>query len=402
MPLWRSFFGIAVLLLLAWAMSSDRRRIPWRAVIVGMLLQFTFAAIMLRTRFGIAVIDQVRIGATSLLDCVDVGCRFVFGTDFQEHFFAFKIVPTIIFMGALMSLLYHFGILQRVVAAVGWVMKLTMGTSGAESLCAAANIFVGQTEAPLVVKPYLDRMTSSELMAVMVGGYATIAGGVMAAFIEMGIDAGHLLTASVISAPAALVVAKLMQPEVGTPETTGTLQVANMSEAENAIDALTRGAADGLKLGVNIAAMIIAFLAMIAVVDLLLKLVGQQFGVALTLSDMLGYLCSPLAWLMAVNPGDERAVGSLIGLKIVTNEFLAYEELVKLINLNQLGPQSKLVAIYALCGFANLGSLGIQIGGLGMLAPHRRRDLARLGWRAMLGGNLACFLTACVATIVSP
>ncbi|HTN04812.1 MAG TPA: nucleoside transporter C-terminal domain-containing protein, partial [Planctomycetaceae bacterium] len=276
-------------------------------------------------------------------------------------------------------------------------MQRTLGTSGAESLVAAANIFTGQTEAPLIIQPYLARMTRSEIMTLMVAGFATVAGGVMAAFIGMGIDAGHLLTASVISAPAAVVIAKILQPEVDEPVTRNTLGAAVKPDTINAFDALTTGAADGLRLALNITAMVIAFLALVAVVDLALTSATGVFGSPWTLADVFGWVFSPLAWAMGVDPGDERKVGELLGLKTVANEFLAYD---RLATMHDLGPRSKVIAVYALCGFANLGSVGVQIGGLSLLAPSRRADFATLGWRAMLGGNLACFMTACIAGLL--
>jgi CNT family concentrative nucleoside transporter len=388
--------GLGVMLLLAWCLGGCRR-VAWRPVVAGTLLQFAIAWLVLRTPVGGGAIAAVSDVSTAAINSVEEGCRFVFGENFRDHFFAFKVVPAIIFVGSLMSLLYHFGILQRVVAAMGWVMRRTMGTTGAESLCAAANIFLGQTEAPLVVRPYLAKMSDSELMAVMVTGYATIAGGVMAAFISMGIDAGHLLTASVISAPAALAVSKLLEPQVDLARGAAAGTAYEPSDTVNALDALARGAADGLKLGLNVAAMIIAFLGLVTLVDLSLQWCTGQVGAVWTLSDVFGWLNAPFAWLMGVTPGEERAVGELLGLKLATNEFLAYQ---KLTTLESLSDRSRTIAIYALCGFANLSSIGIQIGGLGQLAPERRADIARMGLRAMLGGTLACYMTACVAGIV--
>lgn len=398
---WRSAFGLVVMFVLAWLLGGCRR-IAWRPVLVGIGLQFAIALVMLQTSPGLAAINQARNVCENVLDSVDSGCEFAFGDGFREHFFAFKIVPTIIFMGALMSLLYHYGILQRVVGALGWVMQRLMGTSGAESLCAAANIFLGQTEAPLVVRPYLDRMTTSEMLSVMITGFSTIAGGVMAAFIGMGVDVGHLLTASVITAPAGLVVAKLMHPEDAEPLTHDAAHAAVPVESVNGLDALSRGASEGLQLGINVLAMIVAFLAMVTLADHTLQWATQSLDTPWTLSDILGWACAPFAWLMGVTPGEERQIGELLGLKLVTNEFLAYQKLITMIEAKQLGERSQLVAIYALCGFANLGSIGVQIGGLSQLVPHRRSEISRLAFRAMLGGNLACFMTACIAGILTP
>jgi CNT family concentrative nucleoside transporter len=281
-----------------------------------------------------------------------------------------------------------------------------LGTSGAESLSAAANIFVGQTEAPLVIRPYVGQMTRSELMAVMVGGFATIAGGVMAAYIGMNIDAGHLITASVISAPAALLIAKILEPEVGQPQTLGTVRLEAKSEAVNVIHAASLGAADGAKLAINVAAMLIAFLALIAMANFAIERTGDWLSARFllptnwwSLEAFLGYAFAPLAWLMGVEWNDCFRVGELLGLRVVGNEFIAYERLSmwKETSSVALSPRSEMIVTYALCGFANFGSIGIQIGGIGGLAPSRQGELAQLGLRAMIGGLLACFMTACVA-----
>lgn len=392
-----SGFGLVLMIGLAWSMSAHRWRVDWRLVGIGLLAQLAIAGLLLKTALGLRAIDGVRHVFEQLLACTDAGAEFAFGSNFRDHFFAFKIGATIISFGALMGLLYHFRILQFVVGILGWLMQRTLRTSGAESLVAAANIFIGQTEAPLIVQPYLERMTRSEIMTVMVAGFATVAGGVMAAFIGMGVDAGHLLTASVISAPAAVVIAKILQPETEEPVTRDAPGAAVAPRTVNAFDALTTGAADGLRLALNITAMVIAFLALVAVLDLILKSATGVFGPPWTLADLFGWIFCPFAWAMGVDPGDERKVGTLIGLKTVANEFIAYE---RLATLEDLGPRSKVIAVYALCGFANLGSVGVQIGGLSLLAPSRRADFAGLAWRAMLGGNLACFMTACIAGLL--
>jgi CNT family concentrative nucleoside transporter len=315
-------------------------------------------------------------------------------------YFAFQVLPTIIFFAALMSILYHYGVMQKVVEAIAWVMHKTMRTSGAESLSAAANIFVGQTEAPLVISPFVATMTRSELMAVMVGGFATIAGGVLAAYVGFGLDAGHLLTASVISAPAALLIAKILEPEVDEPKTLGHVRVEIPRASVNGIDAAARGTIQGLKLALNVAAMLIAFLALIALLDGALAWVGARFGQEWSFSLLLGYAFSPFAWLMGIEWGDCLPVGELLGKRMVANEFVAYMQLDKWMEAGsevELSERSVVITTYALCGFANFGSIGIQLGGIGPLAPERQSDLARLGLRAMLGGTLASFMTACVA-----
>jgi CNT family concentrative nucleoside transporter len=311
-------------------------------------------------------------------------------------------VPTIVFFSALMSILYHFGIMQLVVHAFAIVMQRTLGTSGAETLSASANIFVGQTEAPLVIKPFVKSMTTSELMAVMVGGFATVAGGVMAAYVSFGISAGHLLTASVISAPAALMIAKIMQPEVDQPKTQGELKMEVERISANGIEAAAIGASDGMKLAINVAAMLIAFIALVALGNWMIGKLGLLFGQqGWTLTMLLGYLFAPFALLIGVEWKDAFVVGELLGTRTALNEFFAYIELGKLLKEpGAISERSAILTTYALCGFCNFSSIGIQIGGIGAIAPERQADLARLGLRAMIGGTLACFTTACVAGIL--
>lgn len=407
MPRLISAFGLFVMMFLAWLMSSDRRRISWRVVLGGLAMQFTFAWAMLK---GSTSQDpnKTPIGIagnlfTALINHVDAGAKFIFTDRFEQIPFACKVLPAIIFFSALMSLLYHLGVLQWVVQGLGWAMQRTLGTSGAESFSAAANIFAGQTEAPLVVRPYLDKMTDSELMAVMTAGYASIAGGVMAAYVYMKIDAGHLLTASLLSAPASLLISKLMCPETGHPETMGATRVPLQRTAANSLDAIASGAEDGAKLAINVAAMLIAFLALIALLDTVISYFGGWFGQTWTLAALLGYLFAPFAWLMGVDSADVFKVGELIGLRMAANEFIAYQRLADWLKPDSgitLQPRSIIITTYALCGFANFGSIGIQIGGLGALVPSRRADFARLGFRAMLAGTLACFMTACIAGIL--
>ena len=321
--------------------------------------------------------------------------------------FAFGVLPTIIFFSSLMSMLYYLGIMQKVVSFFALIMQRSLGTSGAETLSAAANVFVGQTEAPLVIRPYVSKMTQSELMAVMVGGFATIAGGVLAAYVSFGIDAGHLITASVISAPAALLIAKVMQPETEHSVTMGKVELHVEEKESNLIEAAAAGATAGMKLAINVAAMLIAFLAIIAMVNGLIGWMGGWFGFEdakrWTLEKGLGWLFWPLAYLMGIPIDDCGAAGQLLGTKMVANEFVAYLQLGEML---ESGPETfseRTVTIltYALCGFANFGSIGIQLGGIGGVAPDRRGDLARLGLRAMLGGTLAAFMTACIAGILT-
>jgi len=413
--------GLCVLLGIAWLLSSDRSRVSVRIVLGGLLMQFALALVVLRSDLGQSVFQTIGDLFTNLLDCVDQGAGFVFGTNevstpagntpaYKVHFVAFKVLPTIIFFSSLMSILYYIGAMQKLVGAISFVMQKTLGTSGAETLSTAGNIFVGQTEAPLLVKPYLNSMTRSELMAVMVGGFATIAGGVMAAYVGMGISPVHLLTASLMSAPAALVIAKIMQPEVDLPLTLGKVEITPPMEATNVIDAAARGASDGMQLALNVGAMLIAFLGLIYMLDsslatltewITLKATGT--GHRLTFTQMMGWFSQPFAWLMGIENKDLPFAGQVLGTRIVGNEFIAYLQLDPKINPNlAISERTKTILTYALCGFANVGSIGIQLGGLGPLAPDRRADLVSLGVRAMIGGLLACYMTACLAAILIP
>ena len=321
-------------------------------------------------------------------------------------FVAFNVLPTIIFFASVMTVLYHLGVMQKVVGGIAWVMQRTMRTSGAETLSAAGNIFVGQTEAPLLVKPFVDRMTRSELMAVMTGGFATVAGGVMAAYAGMLVGffpdiAGHLMAASVMSAPAALVVAKLMVPEEEKAETAGEFRTKLERPDVNVIEAAARGASEGLKLALNVGAMLLAFLAMIALLNAVLGWAAGLVGIeGLTLERILGWLLAPVAWAMGVPWAEAAPVGSLMGIKTVANEFVAFLGLAERMGQGGLSTRAATIATYALSGFANFSSIAIQIGGIGGIAPRRRRDLARLGLRAMIGGSIAAFMTAAIAGVL--
>lgn len=389
-------------------------------------MQFVLGLLILRVPEGKWVFESIGTMFTNLLDCVDKGAGFVFGDGpvktpafdnpeattpaYKVHFVAFKVLPTIIFFSSLMSILYYIGVMQKLVGGISLIMQKTLGTSGAETLSTAGNIFVGQTEAPLLVRPYLNTMTKSELMAVMVGGFATIAGGVMAAYVGMGISPVHLLTASLMSAPAALVVAKLLQPEVDTPQTLGRVEVTPPMEATNVIDAAARGASDGLSLALNVGAMLIAFLGLIYMLDSIVeasiawvsrKITGEPW--IWNFTKTMGLLSWPFAWLMGIETKDCWISGQILGTRIVGNEFIAYLQMVPSNkDFAEASERTKTILTYALCGFANVGSIGIQLGGLGPLAPDRRADLVKLGVRAMLGGLLACYLTACVASLLIP
>jgi len=393
-----SVFGLAVFVGLSYAFSVDRRAVKWSPVLWGIALQLIFAILILKTAPGLAVFKFLGDLVTQFLNFSDAGAKFIFGDNFAEHFIAFKVLPTIIFVSSFITILYHYGILQRVVQAVAWLMIKTMKTSGAETLSCAANIFVGQTEAPLLIKPYLATMTLSELHAVMTGGFATIAGGVMAAYISFGVPAHHLIAASVMSAPAALAISKLLYPETEKSLTAGEVEVKVDQVYANAVDAATSGASDGLKLAANVAAMLIAFLGLLAFFNALLGWFGGLISLPqLSLELILGYLMAPVAWLMGVPWADCAEVGVVLGKKTILNEFIAYLDLMELVKQQAISERSQIISTYALCGFSNIGAIGIQIGGIGALAPQRQGDLARLGVRALIAGSLACFMTACIA-----
>ena len=398
-----SAVGFLAMIAIAWAFSQGRRRFPWRPVVWGSAIQLALGFTLLRTPIG-AVFFAFTNGIVDLfLRYVDAGVRFVFGALVDTGFsIAVNVLPIIVFMGSLFAVLYHLGVLQRVVGALAQVLSRTLGTSGAESLAAVANIFVGMTEAALVVKPYLERMTRSELFAVMTVGMATVAGSVMLAYVGMlgpGY-AGHLATASLLSAPAGLLLAKVIIPETGVPETGGARHAAVEDAAVNVIDAAAQGAIAGLRLAAYVGALLVAFVAMVAMLNDALAWTGALVGLPdLTMQRVLGWLLAPLAWLMGVPWQDAAQVGALLGVKTVLNEFLAYQELGRLIHAGALTERSARIASYALCGFANFGSLAILLGGIGGIAPSRRPEVARLGLLSILSGSLASFMTACVAGI---
>lgn len=393
-----SLLGLVVFLGFAYLVSYDRLLIPWKTVAWGLCLQFILAIFILKTPFGLAIFEWLGNTVKTFLDYSDVGAKFVFGETFQEHFIAFKVLPTIIFFASFIAILYHYGILPRVVGMISWIMMRTMKTSGAETLSCASNIFVGCTEAPLMIKPYIKSLTLSELHAIMTGGFATIAGGVMAAYIAMGISPTHLISASVMSAPAALAISKIMYPETNKSETKGEEILEIKSPYTNAIDAATNGALEGLKLSLNVGAMLIAILGLVALINGILGAIGQPLGLSsLSLELIFSYLLAPVAWLMGVPWQDCLQVGILLGKKTILNEFIAYLDLKNLMAENTISPRSQIIATYALCGFSNLGTIGIQIGGISAIAPNRQQDLAKLGLRTMIAGSLACFLTACIA-----
>ena len=475
-----SLLGIGVMIALATLMSSDRRKIDWRLVTMGLLLQAALAAVFfnsqrwtfpttvtdwdaliaaaesgrveeddinpqlgdpfasfseLRLAVEAGDVDPLEIVSTSqpmeipryrngivfhgieqffnlINRSVEAGTGFVFTThpDPGDNTpathpkailttFAFGVLPTVIFFAALMSVLYYAGVMQQLIRGMAWLMQKTLRVSGAEALAAAANVLVGHTEAPLVVKPYVATMTRSELNALMVGGFATISGSLMAIFANIGVSAGHLLTASIISAPAALVLAKILQPETETPESVQAVSATMKNNATNVIQAAANGASEGMKLAINIAAMLIAFLALIMFIDILLQGVGGWIGVDLSLQRIFGIAFWPLAWIMGIEAKDCMVAGDLLGKKMVINEFVAYLDMMGG-RFEPLSERSQVILTYALCGFSNFGAIGIQLGGIGPLAPHRQGDIAQLGLRAMFGGMLACCMTACIAGVL--
>jgi CNT family concentrative nucleoside transporter len=400
--------GLAVILALAYGVSSARHAIDRRTVGWGLGLQFLFAIVVLKTDAGRAVFQSAGALITRLLNFTYVGSSFVFGPlgnpdvwprvmtgalglegAQYASVFAFQVLPTIIFIAALFAMLYYFGVMQFVVRLFAVLMRRFMRASGAESLNVAASIFMGQTEAPLTIRPFLSRMTESELMTVMTAGMAHISGGVMAAYILFGVEAQHLLTAVIMTAPGTLMMAKIFVPETGQPETMGTVKLNVPRTDVNVIDAVGRGTGEGLHLALNVGAMLISFLALIALLNAILGLAG------LSMQQIFGWVFAPIAWSLGVPWRDAPTIGNLLGTRMVLNEFVAYSQLGPL--KPTLDPKSFTIATFALCGFANFSSIGIQIGGIGALAPDRRHDLARLGLRAMLAGTFANFLTATIA-----
>lgn len=442
----RGIIGIIILLGIAFLISNNKKRINWRLVLSGLAIQITLAIFIIKGDqlgqfFGpLGWIKEFFRFVSSffvlILNFTTEGAKFVFGSlglgpgneGSLGVFFAFQVLPTIIFFASLMSLLYYLGVMQKIVQGMAWFMARVMGTSGAESLSCTANIFVGQTEAPLMIKPYLKGMTQSELLTIMVGGMATIAGGVMAAYIQiLGtafaqannipireaqlLFATHLLGASVMAAPAALLISKIMYPETGEPETKGTVKVSVEKNASNAIEAAAVGASEGMTLALNVAAMLIAFIALIALINYFLGWVGDifgfnqalitQFGHKFSLQLIFGSILQFVAYGIGVPWDSAYNFGTLIGTKVVLNEFVAYLDMSKLVELKSLvNEKAILMATYALCGFANFSSIAIQIGGISPLAPNRRADLAKLGIRAVIGGTLATLLTATLAGIL--
>ncbi|MCX6640936.1 MAG: NupC/NupG family nucleoside CNT transporter [bacterium] len=417
----RSFFGMLTLLSIAFLLSNNRRKIKVRTVVVGACLQLGFGIVLVWWEPGNLAFRWFADRVYSFLQLSQVGTTFLFGKLAEPQNYAIYgvqigmiILSTIIFFSAFTAILYYLGILQWVVGIMAKFMRWAMQTSGAESLSCSGNIFVGQTEAPLLIRPFLDSLTKSELNAVMVGGFTTIAGGVMASYMSLGVPATHLIAASVMSAPAALVMAKIIYPETEHSLTAGDVQIPKVKLYDNALDAASRGTTDGLKLAANVLAMLISFLALIAFADVILgwfdklidgSILGGAFNEATGYSGifpgklkvLFGTLFRPLAFMMGVSWAEAGTVGNLLGTQITANEFVAYLKLSELIKSGALSERSIAIATYSMCGFANFSSIGIQIGGIGALAPNRRSDLAKLGLKAMFGGALASYMTGTIA-----
>lgn len=431
----QGLFGLAVLIFITFLFSNNKKRINWKLVGTGIVMQIAFAFFVLKTDIGKTIFSGISKGFVTILDFSMEGANFVFGglakgpgqAGSMGMFFAFQVLPTIIFFASLMAVLYHLGIMQKIVQGIAWAMARIMGTSGAESLSVAANVFIGQTEAPLVVRPYISSMTQSELLTMMIGGMAHIAGGVMAAYVAMlsvsyataqgwPLDtakvqfAGHLLAASIMSAPATMLIAKILIPETGEPLTRGSVKLEIKKEHSNVIEAAASGAGDGVKLAINVAGMLIAFVALIALLNFLLLNIGnlfsinayfqQNFGRPLSLELLFGFIFQFIAFAIGVPWKDAMNVGSLMGIKLSLNEFVAYSKLADMIPLHILSDKAITISTYALCGFANFSSIAIQIGGISPLAENRRSDIAKLGLKAVLGGTIATWMTATIAGVL--
>lgn len=412
-----SAFGIVAFVAICWAISSNRKLFPWRTVIWGIALQFAFAIFILKTPIGLKLFHGAQVVVDQLNVYANEGAKMVFGPlgdgdKLRQAFgpgggfvFAVSVSATIILISALSSLLYHWGVLQKVVAGMAWVMMKSMRTSGSESLAGASNIFLGQNEAALIIKPYLAKMTQSEIAALMTTGFSTIATGVMAVYAGMeGLSAGHILTASVLGAPAGLLTAKVMFPETEASETGERCHFEVKQTTINSFDALCHGASEGMMLSITVIAMLVAFVALVALVNGLVVWPQHAVGsnAPVTIQQMLGWINAPFAWLMGIPWQDCPIIGQMLGERIVTNEFVGYLNLSNYVseNPNALNQRSITLASYALCGFANFSSIAIQIGGIGALAPERRGDLARLGLKSMIAGLLACYLFAAVVGVL--
>ncbi|ODS83585.1 MAG: Na+ dependent nucleoside transporter domain-containing protein [Cytophagaceae bacterium SCN 52-12] len=411
MERFKGIIGIVLILGIAFALSTNRKAISFRTVGTGLLLQFGIAVFILRTDIGHTLFQWLGEKIQKLLSFSDKGAEFVFGSlvntplmarafgEGNDFIFFFKVIPTIIFVAVLVNMLYHVGLMQRVVSLIAKGVYRLMGVSGAEALSNVASAFVGQVEAQIMIKPYLQRMTRSELMASMTGSFACIAGGVMAVYISLGVPAPYLIAASLMAAPGALVISKIVYPETQRSETAGAVRIDVSKNHANLLDAIAAGAGEGLKVGLNVVAMLIGFIALVALFDYLLGRTGMMFNFpGLSFNYILGKLFSVFAWTMGVPAADAETAGALMGTKMVINEFVAYLDLIKV--KDGLSPKTMVITSFALCGFANFSSIAIQVGGIGELAPERRADLAKLGFRALICGTLASYLSATFAGIL--
>ncbi|MGL4730652.1 MAG: NupC/NupG family nucleoside CNT transporter [Clostridium sp.] len=397
--------GLFTFLLIAFLFSSNRKKIDWKLVGIGLTLQGIFALLVLKVPLGQRFFGFLSKIIDKLLAFTVEGSSFLFGslldTQSSGFIFAFQVLPTIIFFSALMGILYHLGVMQVIISVVAKGLAKLLGTSGAETTSAVSNIFLSQNEAPLIIKPYISKMTRSELFAVMVGGMATVAGSVMAGYVAMGVSASHLLAASVMAAPAGLVMAKILIPETEEPVTKGSVELKDERTTTNVIEAASNGAIEGIQIAINVGGLLIAFVALIALVNYVLGMIGGLFGADfLSLNWLFGKLFAPVAYLMGIPTQDVSVAGNLLGQKVVLNEFVAYSNLAPLIDANALAPKTIVILTYALCGFANFSSIAIQIGSIGSLAPERRKDIAKLGLRAVLAGSLSAFMTATIAGLL--
>ncbi len=404
--------GIVVILAIAYALSNNKKAINYRTVGMGLLLQVILAVFILKTSWGKAIFAKLGAAVTRVLDFSGEGARFVFGPlanyplvekafGSGGFIFFFNIIPTIIFVAVLVNIFYYLGIIQKIVAVLAKGMKALMGISGAESLSNISSAFVGQVEAQIMIKPYLKGMTRSEIMASMAGSYACIAGGVMATYIQFGVPAEYLIAASIMAAPGAMAIAKIVYPETESSETSGSVSLNVEKEHTNLIDAISAGCSDGLKVGLNVTAMLIGFLALIALINFLLSYIGNLVGLPqLSFDYILGLIFAGFAWVMGVPSNEIVQAGSLMGTKLAANEFVAYLKFSPMIKAGLLTPKTIVIVSFALCGFANFGSLGIQIGGISALEPSRRKDLTQLAFRALICGTLASYMSATLAGIL--
>ncbi len=396
--------GMLTMMALAWLFSTNRAAINKKTVAWGLALQITFAFIVMRWEYGRLLFQKAGAGVNWLLDFAFYGSSFVFGDlgkkgSPQGFIFAFQVLPTIIFIAAVFALLYHWGIMQQIIKLAAWGMTRLMGASGAESLNVAASIFMGQTEAPLTIRPFLPDLTKSELMTVMTSGMAHVSGGIMAAYIAFGIEAKHLLAAVIMTAPGTILLAKMLVPETEVPRTSGRVEMAEIERDTNTLGAIARGTSDGLSLAINVAAMLISFIALLYLIDGIFGGIHAYLGwFPASLEQVFGWVFAPIAWLIGIPWHDCRTIGNLLGLRTVTNELIAFQRLGPM--KDSLDPRSFTIATFALCGFANFSSIGIQIGGIGALAPNRKADLARLGIRAMLAGTMANLMSASIVGIM--